>query len=88
MQILEEIDRKITEEFKTFNIDYPLFLSCLPLINKIFILNGTFKRGQDDENKNKITELLSLCNVNNNSDFTEKMLGHIKTIHDILDEIF
>ena len=88
MQILEQIDRKIIEEFKTYNIEYPLFLSCLTIINKIFLLNNTFKRGQYGENKKKITELLSLCNVENNSDFTEKMLGHIKTIHDILDEIF
>ena len=88
MQILEEIDRKITEEFKTFNIDYPLFLSCLTLINKIFLLNSTFKRGEDDENKTKIAELLGFCNVNNNNDFIEKLLGHIKEIHNILEDIF
>ena len=88
MEILEDLDRKVTEDFKIYNIDYPLFLSCLPLINKIFLLNSTFKRGQDDENKIKIAELLGFCNVNNNNDFIEKLLGHIKEIHNILDGIF
>ena len=88
MEILEDLDRKVTEDFKIYNIDYPLFLSCLPLINKIFLLNSTFKRGEDDENKTKIAELLGFCNVNNNNDFIEKLLGHIKEIHNILDGIF
>ena len=56
MEVLEQIDKKINQEFKLYNVDYPLFLSCLPLINKIFLLNSTFKRGQDDENKIKIAE--------------------------------
>ena len=88
MEILEDLDRKVTEDFKIYNIDYPLFLSCLPLINKIFLLNSTFKRGQDDENKIKIAELLGFCNANNNNDFIEKLLGHIKEIHNILEDIF
>ena len=88
MEILEDLDRKITEEFKTYNVDYPLFLSCLTIINKIFLLNSSFKRNQDDENKNKLIELLGFYNVNNNNDFIEKLLGHIKEIHNILDGIF
>ena len=48
---LEEIDKKITEEFKNYNVDYPIFLSSIPLVSKIVLLNSTFKRNQDDENK-------------------------------------
>ena len=88
MGVLEQIDRKITEEFCNANVDYPLFLSCLPLINKIFLLNSTFKRDRDDENKTKLIELLYFCQGDKTNAFIENLLGHIKEIHNILEEIF
>ena len=87
MEILEQIDRKINQEFKTYNVEYPLFLSCLPLVNKIFLLNSTFKRDRYDENKTKLVELLYFCQGDKNNAFIEKLLGHIKEIHSVLEEI-
>ena len=85
---LEEIDKRITEEFKNYNVNYPIFLSSMPLVNKIVLLNTTFKRNQDDENRKKLIEMLG----DKNEVFIEKLLGHIKDIHkevnSMLEEIF
>ena len=89
MQVLEEIDRKINLEFANANVEMPLFISILPLINKVFLLTSTFKKTNSDfENKQKLEELLHFCVGEKTDDFMEKILECIKEIHSVLEEIF
>ena len=89
MQVLEEIDRKINQEFEMANVEIPLFISILPLINKVFLLTSTFKKTNSDfENKQKLEELLHFCVGEKTDDFMEKILECIKEIHSVLEEIF
>ena len=89
MEILEDLDRKITEEFKTYNIEMPFFISALPLVNKVFLLSSTLKKTYSDlENKQKLEELLQFCQGDKTEDFIENILQCIKEIHLVLEEVF
>ena len=89
MEILEQIDRKINQEFGNANVEMPLFISILPLINKVLLLSSTFKKSNSDlENKEKLEELLHFCVGEKTEDFIEKNLQCIKDIHSVLEEIF
>ena len=89
IQVLEEIDRKINQEFLNAKIELPFFISSLPLINKVFLLTSTFKKtNSDTENKEKLHELLNFCQGDKTQYFINNILECIKEIHNILDEIF
>ena len=89
MEVLEQIDKKINQEFLNANIELPFFISALPLINKVFLLTSTFKKTNSDlENKEKLHELLHFCVGEKTEEFINNILQCIKEIHNILDEIF
>ena len=89
MEVLDQIDKKINQEFLNANIELPFFISALPLINKVFLLTSTFKKTNSDlENKEKLHELLHFCQGEKTDEFIEKILECIKEIHSVLDEIF
>ena len=89
MEVLDQIDKKINQEFLNANIELPFFISALPLINKVFLLTSTFKKTNSDlENKEKLHELLHFCQGEKPDEFIEKILECIKEIHSVLDEIF
>ena len=89
MEVLEEIDKKINQEFANANVEMPFFISALPLINKVFLLTSSFKKSNSDlENKEKLEELLHFCQGEKTEEFIEKILECIKGIHSVLGEIF
>ena len=89
MEVLDQIDKKINQEFKNANIELPFFISALPLINKVFLLTSSFKKSNSDlENKEKLHELLHFCQGEKPDEFINNILQCIKEIHNILDEIF
>ena len=88
MEVLEQIDRKINQEFCNANVEMPFYISALPLINKVFLLTSTFKKtNSDTENKEKLEELLHFCVGEKTEEFINNILQCIKEIHNILDEI-
>ena len=89
MEVLDQIDKKINQEFLNANIELPFFISALPLINKVFLLTSTFKTTNSDlENKEKLHELLHFCQGEKPDEFINNILECIKEIHSVLDEIF
>ena len=89
MEVLDQIDKKINQEFCNANVEMPFYISALPLINKVFLLTSTFKKpNSDTENKEKLHELLHFCQGEKPDEFIEKILECIKEIHSVLEEIF
>ena len=89
MEVLDQIDKKINQEFCNANVEMPFYISTLPLINKVFLLTSTFKKtNSDTENKEKLHELLHFCVGEKTDEFINNILQCIKEIHNILDEIF
>ena len=89
MEVLDQIDKKINQEFANANVELPIYISALPIINKVFLLTSTFKKTNSDlENKEKLEELLHFCVGEKTDEFIEKILECIKEIHNILVEIF
>ena len=89
MEVLDQIDKKINQEFANANVELPIYISALPIINKVFLLTSTFKKtNSDTENKEKLEELLHFCQGDKTDDFIEKILQCVKEIHLVLEEIF
>ena len=89
MEVLYQIDKKINQEFANANVELPIYISALPIINKVFLLTSTFKKtNSDTENKEKLEELLHFCQGDKTDDFIEKILQCVKEIHLVLEEIF